>query len=181
MVLSRICLTHFSPVRPATLLKKSLWHRCFPVNFAKFLRTPFFTEHLGVVASERVAAFCCVSYINQSLVLEDKTNDLFLHETQYWSERVNFWITSLIIIVFSCSYSYHWALLEMHDGLKLVPWPMKHFETCEYDPSSNTLTWPDIKFTSTMACLRVITIPADIYLSNSTIETPEQCVRSVQS
>ena len=23
------------------LLKKRLWHRCFPVNFAKFLRTPF--------------------------------------------------------------------------------------------------------------------------------------------
>ena len=30
---------------PATLLKKRLWHRCFPVNFAKFLRTPFFIEH----------------------------------------------------------------------------------------------------------------------------------------
>ena len=27
--------------RPATLLKKRFWHRCFPVNFAKFLRTPF--------------------------------------------------------------------------------------------------------------------------------------------
>ena len=26
---------------PATLLKKRLWHRCFPVNFAKFLITPF--------------------------------------------------------------------------------------------------------------------------------------------
>ena len=26
--------------------KKNLWHRCFPVNFSKFLRTPFFTEHL---------------------------------------------------------------------------------------------------------------------------------------
>ena len=25
----------------ATLLKKRLWHRCFPVNFAKFLRIPF--------------------------------------------------------------------------------------------------------------------------------------------
>ena len=24
-------------LRPATLLKKRLWHRCFPVNFAKFL------------------------------------------------------------------------------------------------------------------------------------------------
>ena len=33
-------------LRPATLLKKRLWHRCFPVNFGKFLRTPFITEHL---------------------------------------------------------------------------------------------------------------------------------------
>ena len=28
-------------LRSATLLEKRLWHRCFPVNFAKFLRTPF--------------------------------------------------------------------------------------------------------------------------------------------
>ena len=28
-------------LRPATLLKKRLWHSCFPVNFVKFLRTPF--------------------------------------------------------------------------------------------------------------------------------------------
>ena len=26
-------------LRAATLFKKGLWHRCFPVNFAKFLRT----------------------------------------------------------------------------------------------------------------------------------------------
>ena len=26
---------------PATLLKKRLWHRCFPANFVKFLRTSF--------------------------------------------------------------------------------------------------------------------------------------------
>ena len=32
-------------LRPATLLKKWLWHRCFPVNFAKFLRRPFLTKH----------------------------------------------------------------------------------------------------------------------------------------
>ena len=24
----------------------SLWHRCFPVSFVKFIRTPFFIEHL---------------------------------------------------------------------------------------------------------------------------------------
>ena len=28
-------------LRPANLLKKRFWHSCFPVNFAKFLRTPF--------------------------------------------------------------------------------------------------------------------------------------------
>ena len=33
-------------LRPATSLKKRLWHRCFPVNFVKFLRTTFFIEHL---------------------------------------------------------------------------------------------------------------------------------------
>ena len=32
--------------RPETLIKKRLWHRCCPVNFVKFLRTPIFTEHL---------------------------------------------------------------------------------------------------------------------------------------
>ena len=31
---------------PASLLKKRLWRRCFPLNFAKFLRTSFFREHL---------------------------------------------------------------------------------------------------------------------------------------
>ena len=32
--------------RPATLLKKRFWYRCFLVNFANFLRTPFLTEHV---------------------------------------------------------------------------------------------------------------------------------------
>ena len=43
--------------RPATLLKKRLWHRCFPMNFAKFLRTPFLWSTSGV-------CFCKYSIIN---------------------------------------------------------------------------------------------------------------------
>ena len=31
---------------PAALSKKRPWHRRFPVKFSKFLKTPFFTEHL---------------------------------------------------------------------------------------------------------------------------------------
>ena len=32
---------------PATLLKKRLFHRCFPVNFAKYLRTRFLQNTSG--------------------------------------------------------------------------------------------------------------------------------------
>ena len=32
--------------RSATILKRRLWYRCFLVNLAKFLRTPFLTEHV---------------------------------------------------------------------------------------------------------------------------------------
>ena len=32
---------HAYILRSATLLKKRLWRRCFLVNFAKFLETPF--------------------------------------------------------------------------------------------------------------------------------------------
>ena len=37
----------FKSLRPATLLKKRLWHRCFPVNFVKFLRIPFWKNSSG--------------------------------------------------------------------------------------------------------------------------------------
>ena len=38
-------LINYKP-QPATLLRKSLLHRSFPVNFVKFLRTSFSIEHL---------------------------------------------------------------------------------------------------------------------------------------
>ena len=34
-------------LRPATFLKKRLWHRCFPVNFVKYLKTPFLQNTCG--------------------------------------------------------------------------------------------------------------------------------------
>ena len=34
-------------LRPATLLKERLWHRCFPVNFAKFLIKLFLQNTSG--------------------------------------------------------------------------------------------------------------------------------------
>ena len=37
----------FVGLRPASLLKKRLWRKCFPVNFTKFLRTPFLQNTSG--------------------------------------------------------------------------------------------------------------------------------------
>ena len=37
----------FGGIKPVTLLKKRLWHRCFPVTFAKFLRTQFYRTPPG--------------------------------------------------------------------------------------------------------------------------------------
>ena len=37
----RLFFNKVAGVRLATLLKKGLWHRCFPLIFAKLLRTPF--------------------------------------------------------------------------------------------------------------------------------------------
>ena len=43
----KFCKIHRKTPVPETLsLKKSLWHWWLPVNFAKFLKTSFFTEHL---------------------------------------------------------------------------------------------------------------------------------------
>ena len=38
-------------LRPKSLLKKRLRHRCFPTNFADFLRAPFFHRTPLVAAS----------------------------------------------------------------------------------------------------------------------------------
>ena len=40
--------------RFATSLKKRLWHRCFPVNFVKFIRTPFSIEDLWWLLLDRI-------------------------------------------------------------------------------------------------------------------------------
>ena len=51
-------------LRSATLLKKRLWHRCLPVNFAKFLRTSFFYRTPLVTASGQVPKYAFGDSLN---------------------------------------------------------------------------------------------------------------------
>ena len=42
--------------RPATLLRKRLWHRCFLVHFPKFLRTPFLQNNSGSLPLKQIVS-----------------------------------------------------------------------------------------------------------------------------
>ena len=44
-------------------MKKRLWHKCFPVNLAKSLRTTLFTKHLWWLASLNI----CFSFYRNTL------------------------------------------------------------------------------------------------------------------
>ena len=53
-------------LRAATLLKKRLWHRCFPVNIAKSLRTPFSQNTSGrllLLFSSYLKRFCIFRFL----------------------------------------------------------------------------------------------------------------------
>ena len=41
-----LVLNKVAGLRPVTLLKKRLWHRCLPLNFTKFLKTSFYRTPL---------------------------------------------------------------------------------------------------------------------------------------
>ena len=64
----------FNSLKPASLLKKRLWHRCFPVSFVIFLRTPFYRTPL-VTVSVYVTIISC------------------FERFQYFNFEISFWKT----------------------------------------------------------------------------------------
>ena len=74
----RLFFNKVAGLRPATLLKKSLWHRCFPMNFAKFLRTPFyrtplddcFCSYFSLVFIIKMFLHCCYVSLVHLIVLD---------------------------------------------------------------------------------------------------------------
>ena len=65
-------------VPPATLLKKRIWSRCFPVNFAKCLRTTFFIEHIWWLLLKKV----CRSTQNMFFTHYNQSNTFLLINMQ---------------------------------------------------------------------------------------------------
>ena len=76
-------------LRLATLLKKRLWHKCFPMSFAKFLRAPFLQNTSGEVSAH------WTSNGNYGTTFLNKVNA----EESFWG-MVLIWVCYL---VFACS------------------------------------------------------------------------------
>ena len=66
-------------LRPATLLKKRPCHKCFPVNFAKFLRTPFFAEPRRTTASTQfdIGEISATSFFFTELIIYYSLEELW--------------------------------------------------------------------------------------------------------
>ena len=83
-------------LRPTTLLKKRLWHRHFPVNFVKFLRTHVFHRTPLVAASDpisKTSAFfypANISTLFQRCLLVDATSRRGTISNQRWNNVVYF-------------------------------------------------------------------------------------------
>ena len=77
-------------LRPATLLKRRVWHRCFPVNFRKFLKTPFF-----------IAMFFCIF---RDLYQRYKHLLLKVHRSQLTSLIKQFSEKFVKLCLYMCTY-----------------------------------------------------------------------------
>ena len=71
-------------LRPPTLFKKRLAQvfSCFPVNFAKFLRTPFYIEHLWWMLLQMVLLYMSKVFFLETLILKvtQERNSNYLKE-----------------------------------------------------------------------------------------------------
>ena len=86
-------------LRPATLFQKRLWQRCFPINFGRFLRTHFHTEHLRWLllkmstvkenVQKHLGLFLDVKYVNEKFMKVNKginaiKNSTYYYHTLHW-------------------------------------------------------------------------------------------------
>ena len=66
---------------PGTLLKNRLWHRCFPVNFVKFLRILFLTEDLWWLLLYVPIWARSVSYLKRAVLVKfEQVSEAVVHK-----------------------------------------------------------------------------------------------------
>ena len=87
----------------ATLLRNRLWHRSFPVNLAKFLKTPFFREHVLWLLLYYIcnANFKILVSMKLHLFITRWCKECLLIYRQYFPDKLNSQIISDLIKSFN--------------------------------------------------------------------------------
>ena len=75
---TRVSFNKVTGQRPTTLLRKRLWNRCFPVNFATFLKTPFLQNTSGQLLLTQLLK---MSGFYMSFIQKNKNNK---KAEEYW-------------------------------------------------------------------------------------------------
>ena len=87
----RLFFNKVAGLRPATLLKKSLWHRCFPVNIAKFSKNTFFKNNSGGCFSIRLWWWLLVD-MERALLIKQKFCLTYLLKTIWQYQQYKLWL-----------------------------------------------------------------------------------------
>ena len=89
---ARVCfLNKVVDLRPATLLKKRLWHRCFSVDFAKFLRTHFSRNTSARLLRSILRLLDCNHLISYCTHFMFHATDLFWYTPENVRKPLVFW------------------------------------------------------------------------------------------
>ena len=96
--------------KACNFIKKRLWYRSFSVNFSKFAKNIFFTEHLCATVSEPFR--CALKYTySEYLKYENKNN-----KKQEWSKST---------LTYTLSWKFFW---EHHNIIALEDNPQTFFD-----------------------------------------------------
>ena len=86
------CKIHMKTLRPATLFKKTLWHRCVPVNFAKCLRTHYFKEHLQLLLLIKlICKLFCQKSKWKTRIIVNHSDHYYISYTSVFEKSREYW------------------------------------------------------------------------------------------
>ena len=90
--------------KACNLVKERLWHRCFPVNFAKFLRTPFYRTPVGKCLQELQGGSNCQTFLKSVLFQSEfsKNDCLFFSFVMFVCDICHIYNEKLIRIFVIC-------------------------------------------------------------------------------
>ena len=93
------------------LFKKRPWHRCFSVNFVKFLRTPFLQNTSGRLLLQRKVVYSCCPNTSETTLHKKITCAILALSAQQW-----FWRKITYTILFWSA----WAKIAQNNNLYIA-------------------------------------------------------------